>query len=89
MRDVRLDTTQMPSVLTYAFKPRLADGMDYSKVLVPLTDGSDGKYVLKLRMNGDKVSTNFFGGGSAMKLYVFFEYSPDDAIAFNFTVKVS
>lgn len=89
MKNVRLDTTQMPSILTYAFKPRLADGTDYSKVLVPLTDGSDGKYVLKLRMNGNKVSTNFFGGGLAMKLYVFFEYSPDDAIAFNFTVKVS
>lgn len=89
MKNVRLDTTQMPSVLTYAFKPRLADGTDYSKVLVPLTDGSDGKYVLKLRMNGDGVSTNYFGSGLAMPLYVFFEYSPDDAIKYDFTVKVS
>ena len=34
------------------FQPRLADGTDWSKALVPLTDGSDGKYVLKLSATG-------------------------------------
>jgi hypothetical protein len=34
------------------FQPRLADGTDWSKALVPLTDGSDGKYVLKLSSTG-------------------------------------
>lgn len=34
------------------WQPRLADGTDWSKALVPVTDGSDGKYILKLSSTG-------------------------------------
>ena len=88
MTGVRLDTTQLPTPLTYAFMPRAKDD-DWSKVLVPATLEGDGKYALKLRVKGKPVSVNYFGSGSAMPLYVFHDGSPTVSVKYDFTVKVS
>lgn len=88
MTGVRLDTTQLPSALTFAFMPRAKDD-DWSKVLVPATTGADGKFALKLRVKGNPVSVNYFGSGVAMPLYVFHDGSPTVSVKYDFTVKVS
>lgn len=42
----------VPSNFASIFQPRLADGSDWSKALVPATNGLDGKYILKLSQTG-------------------------------------
>lgn len=88
MTGVRLDLTQLPTPLTYAFLTRDGDD-DWSKVLVPATLEGDGKYTLKLRVKGNPVSVNYFGSGSAIPLYVFHDGSPTVSVKYDFTVKVS
>lgn len=47
-----LSLNTVPTNWSNVFQPRLADGTDWSKVLVPVTDGSDGKYYVRASQTG-------------------------------------
>ncbi|EDL3592191.1 hypothetical protein CRX22_11170 [Salmonella enterica subsp. enterica serovar Newport] len=47
-----LSLNTVPTNWSNIFQPRLADGTDWSKVLVPVTDGSDGKYYVRASQTG-------------------------------------
>lgn len=49
LKGVTFDTTQIHPSINQIFGPRLATPNDWTTVLVPQTDGNDGKYILKLR----------------------------------------
>ena len=58
------------------FQPRIADGTDWSKVLVPVTDGSDGQYYVRLSQTGRGFTNWWVNVFSATFVFNTNEYGP-------------
>lgn len=81
-----LSLNTVPTNWSNVFHPRLADGMDWSKVLVPVTDGSDGKYYVRVSSTGQGFSNYWVNVFAATFVINTNEYGP---MTFTFNSRIN
>lgn len=81
-----LSLNTVPTNWSNVFHPRLADGMDWSKVLVPVTDGSDGKYYVRVSSTGQGFSNYWVNVFAATFVFNTNEYGP---MTFTFNSRIN
>ena len=81
-----LSLNTVPSNWSNVFQPRLADGTDWSKVLVPVTNGSDGKYYVRVSSTGKGFSNYWVNVFAATFVFNTNEYGP---MTFTFNSRIN
>lgn len=81
-----LSLNTVPTNWSNVFHPRLADGMDWSKVLVPVTNGSDGKYYVRVSSTGQGFSNYWVNVFAATFVFNTNEYGP---MTFTFNSRIN
>lgn len=81
-----LSLNTVPTNWSNVFHPRLADGMDWSKVLVPVTNGSDGKYYVRASQTGQGFTNWWVTVFAATFVFNTNEYGP---MTFTFNSRIN
>ena len=81
-----LSLNTVPTNWSNVFHPRLADGMDWSKVLVPVTNGSDGKYYVRASQTGQGFTNWWVNYFPATFVFNTNEYGP---MTFTFNSRIN